>query len=109
MISSSVGEGAFCCLTTPSTEAGRCCCSPPVSPAESNSGKDLERFLAICTSEEQEEDAESMVSQGESDESLLEKEVAPMTIPLSGDWPLLLRSLEQLIRVVVSVLAGIAE
>lgn len=59
--------------------------------------------------EEDEEVTESMVPQGESEESLLEKEAVPMTIPLSGDWPLVFWSLGQLVagfRLVVTELAG---
>lgn len=50
-----------------------------------------------------------MVPHGESEESLLEKEAAPMIMPLSGDWPLALWSLGQLVawfRVVVTELVG---
>ena len=73
----------------------------------------MERLRAIWISEEEEEEAvESMVSQGEREgESWLEKDAVPKIMPLSGDCPLLFRSLEQLLvvwfrGVVTELLAG---
>ena len=110
-------DEAPCSFEAPSTEAGRwsCCtwASTPASSGDSNSGSDFDLFRAICASgaeedEEEVEVAESMVPQGESEDSVPVKEAAPITIPLSGDWPLCRWSLEQLVGTFMEVVVGYA-
>ena len=49
---------------------------------------------------------ESIVPQGDREESVPAKEAGPITMPLSGDCPLCVGSLEQLVVRLMAVVAG---
>ena len=72
----------------PSACPSACCADSATAPG-SSSGIDLERLrvaAAACISDEEVGASPVVTVLGEREESVLENEVLPMTIPLSGDW-----------------------